>query len=239
MGGSDQWGDIVTGTELIRRKEAGEAFALTSPLITKSDGGKFGKTEQGNIWLDAKKTSPYQFYQFWLNTSDADAENFIKIFTLLSKHEIESLITKHAEAPHLRLLQKELAREITIRVHSQDDYIRSVEASEILFGKAGHERLHEIDNDMLLSAFEGVPQFHIALSKFETGINIVELLSVETTIFSSKAESRRMMGEGGLSINKTKVSDLEFIIKSENLIKNKFLIVQKGKKNYYLIICTQ
>lgn len=236
MGGSDQWGNIVTGTELIRRKEGGEAFALTSPLITKSDGGKFGKTEQGNIWLDANKTSPYQFFQFWLNTSDVDAENFIKIFTLLTKDQIESLITEHQQVPHLRLLQKELAKEITIRVHSEKEYLKSVEASEILFGKSGHERLHEIDNDTLLSAFEGVPQYNIDLSNLENGINIVELLSVDTSVFSSKSEARRMLGEGGLSINKTKISDAEFVIKSANLIKNKFLIVQKGKKNYYLII---
>jgi tyrosyl-tRNA synthetase len=238
MGGSDQWGNILTGTELIRRKEGGEAFAITSPLITKADGGKFGKTEQGNVWLDAKKTSPYQFYQFWLNTSDADAVTFIKIFTLFTKDQIEKLITEHLQAQHLRLLQKELAKDITIRVHSEENYIRSVEVSEILFGKAGQERLHEIDNDTLMSAFEGVPQFNMPVSKFETGINVVELLSVETTVFTSKGEARRLITEGGLSINKTKITDTEFIIKQANLIKNKFIIVQKGKKNYYLIICS-
>jgi tyrosyl-tRNA synthetase len=238
MGGSDQWGNIVTGTELIRRKEGGDAFALTSPLITKSDGGKFGKTEQGNVWLDTKKTSPYQFYQFWLNTSDADAEIFIRIFTLFSKEHIENLIAEHQQAPHLRLLQKELAKDITCRVHSEADYNRSVDASEILFGKSGHERLNEIDTEVMISAFEGVPQFSIPLSKLNNGLNIVDLLSVETTIFTSKTEARRMLGEGGLSINKTKVSDAESIITSTNLLKNKFLIVQKGKKNYYLIICS-
>jgi tyrosyl-tRNA synthetase len=238
MGGSDQWGNIVTGTELIRRKEGGEAFALTSPLITKSDGGKFGKTEQGNVWLDAKKTSPYQFYQFWLNTSDADAETFIRIFTLFSKEQIDKLIEDHKQAPHVRLLQKELARDITIRVHSESDYNKSVEASEILFGKSGHEKLNDIDNDTLLSAFEGVPQFNLDISKLETGINIIDLLSVETSVFASKGEARRMMNEGGLSINKNKAADAEMTVKATNLVKNKFLIVQKGKKNYYLIICS-
>jgi tyrosyl-tRNA synthetase len=238
MGGSDQWGNIVTGTELIRRKDSGEAFALTSPLITKSDGGKFGKTEQGNVWLDSKKTSPYQFYQFWLNTSDADAENFIRIFTLFSRDHIEKLIAEHQQAPHLRLLQKELAKDITCRVHSEEDYNRSVDASEILFGKSGHERLNEIETEVLLSAFEGVPQFNLPLSKVNSGINVVDLVSVETSVFSSKGEARRMLGEGGLSINKTKISDAELILNSAQLIKNKFLIVQKGKKNYYLIICS-
>jgi tyrosyl-tRNA synthetase len=235
MGGSDQWGNIVTGTELIRRKLGGEAFALTCPLITKTDGGKFGKTEEGNVWLDPKKTSPYKFYQFWLNTSDEDAAEYIKKFTLLSKEEIEEAIRQHAEAPHLRALQKLLAKDITIRVHSEEDYLSSVEASEILFGKGTTETLKKLSEDTLLSVFEGVPKSEIAKSEIAKQINIVDFLSEKTGIFASKGEARRMLKEGGVSVNKEKVSE-EFMVSESCLLQDKYLLVQKGKKNYYLVI---
>ena len=233
MGGSDQWGNIVTGTELIRRKRGGEAFALTCPLITKSDGGKFGKTEEGNVWLDPKYTSPYKFFQFWINVSDQDAEKYIKIFTLLSKDEIDGIISEHMEAPHQRLLQKILAREVTTMVHSEEDYKAAVDASDILFGKATAESISKIREDMFLSVFEGVPRFE--LDPARGGASIMEILSSDTSVFSSKGELRRMVQGGGLMINKKKVIDPENHLDHDDFINGKYLIVQKGKKNYFLI----
>jgi tyrosyl-tRNA synthetase len=234
MGGSDQWGNIVTGTELIRRKLGGAAFALTCPLITKSDGGKFGKTEAGNIWLDPQKTSPYKFYQFWLNTSDEDAAEYIRKFTLLSKAEVDELMRQHAEGPHLRVLQKYLAKDITIRVHSEEDYHAAVEASDILFGKGTTETLKRLSEDTLLSVFEGVPQSEVAKSEVAKTINIVDFLAEKTPIFSSKGEARRMLKEGGVAINKEKVTE-DFSIHESLLLNGKYILVQKGKKNYYLV----
>ncbi len=236
MGGSDQWGNITTGTELIRRKEGGEAFALTIPLITKSDGGKFGKTESGNVWLDPEKTSPYSFYQFWMNTSDEDAEKYIKIFTFLSKDEIDKLISEHREAPHLRVLQKGLAREITVMVHSEADYNMAIEASEILFGKATGEALSKLDERTFLAVFEGVPTFDIKKADINSGINLIDLLTEHAAVFPSKGELRRLLSGGGVSINKEKVESADLIINSGFLINDKYVLVQKGKKNYYLLI---
>ena len=235
MGGSDQWGNIVTGTELIRRKNGGEAFALTTPLIKKADGTKFGKTESGNIWLDAKKTTPYSFYQFWLNTSDEDAAVYIRIFTLLAKEEIETLIQEHAKAPHLRDLQKVLAKDITIRVHSIADYEAAVEASEILFGKGTTESLQKLSEADLLAAMEGVPQVEISKSEIEKGVNVIDFLAEKTSIFPSKGEARKMIQGGGVSINKEKVSDVELVISNNHLLNNRYILAQKGKKNYYLV----
>lgn len=235
MGGSDQWGNITTGTELIRRKLGGEAFALTCPLITKADGGKFGKTEEGNVWLDKNLTSPYKFYQFWLNTSDEDAEKYIKIFTLLNRQTIEALVAEHKQAPHERKLQKTLAKEVTIMAHSEEDYNLAVEASEILFGKSTSEILHRIDENTFLSVFEGVPMFNINRELLEGGIVFSELAGEKTEIFPSKGELRRTVVGGGVSLNKNKVNDSEMIVDSTQLINNKYLLVQKGKKNYYLI----
>ncbi|MBO4744864.1 MAG: tyrosine--tRNA ligase [Bacteroidales bacterium] len=235
MGGSDQWGNITTGTELIRRTLGQEAFALTCPLITKADGGKFGKTESGNVWLDPQRTSPYKFYQFWLNTSDADAEKYIKIFTLFPKEHIEELIAKHNEAPHLRLLQKELAKDITIRVHSQKDYDDAISASEILFGNSKADNLRNIPTDMLLSVFEGVPQAEIQRSELQQGIGVIDALSEKTGFFSSKGEVRRSLKENAISINKEKVND-EYVLGEKDLINDRIILAQKGKKNYYLII---
>lgn len=235
MGGSDQWGNIVTGTELIRRKAGGEAFALTCPLITKADGGKFGKTENGNIWLDPARTSPYAFYQFWLNVSDEDAKKYIRIFTLFSKEEVETLEKQHDQAPHLRILQKELAKDITVRVHSYDDYEAAVEASQILFGKGTTETLQKLSEEMLLSVFEGVPMCHLERSALEHGLAVADLLAVNTDIFSSKGEARRMLKDGGVSVNKEKVFE-ESVISTGMLLNDKYLLVQKGKKNYYLIV---
>lgn len=235
MGGSDQWGNITTGTELIRKKIGGEAFALTCPLITKADGGKFGKTESGNIWLDPKRTSPYKFYQFWLNTSDEDAEKYIKIFTLFSKDYIEKIVEEHKQAPHLRVLQKELAKDITIRVHSQKDYEDAIAASEILFGNSNAENLKSIPVDMLISVFEGVPQATLSRSDIEAGINIVDILSEKTNFFASKGEVRRSLKENAISINKAKVND-QYIVDNKDVINDKIILAQKGKKNYYLII---
>lgn len=235
MGGSDQWGNITTGTELIRRKLNGEAFAITCPLITKADGGKFGKTEQGNVWLAKKYTSSYKFYQFWLNVSDQDAKKYIKIFTLLNRDEIEQLIIEHNKAPHLRILQSALAKEITILVHSEEDYNLAVEASKILFGKGTKETLSKIDEETFLSVFEGVPQFEINMSDVVAGINVTELLTEKTKIFTSKGELRRLITGGGLSINKEKITDVNFVIDKSWLIDNKYILVQKGKKNYFLI----
>ncbi len=235
MGGSDQWGNIVTGTELIRRKLGGEAYALTSPLITKADGGKFGKTESGNIWLDPKRTSPYKFYQYWLNVSDEDAEKFIKIFTLLSREEIEELVRQHREAPHHRLLQKRLAAEVTTLVHGREALEGAEEASRILFGKGTTESLRNMDENTFLDVFDGVPVCEIPPAPLEKGIPLSELLTTHTGIFPSKGELRRLVKGGGLSINKTKVQDPEITITSQHLINNRYILVQKGKKNYYLI----
>jgi len=235
MGGSDQWGNIVTGTELIRRKTGGEAFALTSPLITKSDGSKFGKTESGNVWLDPEKTSPYHFYQFWLNVSDDDAEKYIKIFTLLTRDEIESIIARHRQSPHERILQKRLAEEMTVMVHSRDELNAAVEASQILFGKGTTESLRRMNESTFLSVFEGVPTDDINLVLLKKGIPFAELCTVHSSIFASKGEIRRMIEGGGVSLNKMKVVDPEMIIDEKQLINNRYLLVQKGKKNYYLI----
>lgn len=235
MGGSDQWGNITTGTELIRRKESGEAFALTCPLITKADGGKFGKTESGNVWLDPKLTTPYKFVQFWLNVSDADAEKYIKIFTLLSKEEIAALVKEQEEAPHLRPLQKKLAREISCMVHSEEEYDKAIEASQILFGKATAESLAKLDKETFLSVFEGVPTYEIDRKKLEAGIPVIELLAAETDAFPSKSELRRTIKGNGLSINKEKVTDQEYTVSSKDLINDSYILIQKGKKNYYII----
>lgn len=233
MGGSDQWGNIVTGTELIRRIEKGEAFALTWPLITKSDGGKFGKTEEGNVWLDPRRTSPYKFYQFWLNVSDEDADKYLKIFTMLERDEIESLVAEHAEMPHMRVMQKKLAEQLTTMVHSKEEYLMAVEASAILFGQGTTESLRNIREDMFLALFEGVPQFEIDSQDID--IELLDLLALETGVFASKGEARRLIAGGGVSLNKEKISDPGRRITKNDLIKNKYLIIQKGKKNYYLI----
>lgn len=237
MGGSDQWGNIVTGTELIRRKTGGEAYAITTKLITKADGTKFGKTEGGNIWLDPKKTSPYKFYQYWLNVSDDDAISFIKIFTQFSKADIDALIDEHRQAAHLRKLQQVLAKDITIRVHSPSEYESALKASNILFGNSTTEELQSLDEDTLLSIFEGVPQVTISKTEFESCTNVVDLLSgvSKNLIFPSKGEARKMLQAGGVSINKQKVEDAN--AKPDfNLLQKKYLLAQKGKKNYYLIV---
>ena len=235
MGGSDQWGNIVTGTELIRRKAGGEAFALTTPLIKKADGTKFGKSESGNVWLDRNKTSPYKFYQFWLNASDDDVKNYIRIFTLFTKEEIESLEAEHNTAPHLRLLQKALAKDITIRVHSEADYIAAVEASEILFGKGTAEQLQKLSEDDFLSVFEGVEQFEVAKAEMEAGISILDFTTEKTNIFPSKSEAKKMIQGGGVAINKSKIETLDLKVNAEHYINNKYILIQKGKKNYYVI----
>jgi tyrosyl-tRNA synthetase len=236
MGGSDQWGNIVTGTELIRRKDGGEAFALTTQLIKKSDGTKFGKTESGAIWLDSQKTSPYKFYQFWLNASDVDVKSWIRIFTLLGKTEIESLEIEHDAAPHLRVLQKALAKDITIRVHGDTAYKTAVEASNILFGASTADDLNKLDEETFLDVFEGVPQSTIAKAELEVGMNIVELLSDKTHIFPSRGEARKMVIGGGVSINKQKMDNPESFLNNSHLLNGKYILAQKGKKNYYLII---
>ncbi len=236
MGGSDQWGNITTGTELIRRKTGGEAFALTCPLIKKADGTKFGKTEDGNVWLDPERTSPYKFYQFWLNTSDEDAERYIKIFTFLPKDDVSKLIEKHKEAPHTRVLQNKLAEEITTMVHSRQDYEMAVEASQILFGSGTAEQLRKLNESTFLSVFDGVPQFTVAKADIENGVNIVDLLAEKTAVFSSKGELRRTIQGNGLSINKEKMTNPDLIIDNSFLISNKYILAQKGKKNYSLII---
>lgn len=236
MGGSDQWGNITTGTELIRRKDGGEAFALTCPLITKADGGKFGKTESGNIWLDPARTSPYAFYQFWLNVSDADAEKYVKIFTGLNQVEIAELASRQAEAPHLRPLQKRLAEEITVMVHSREAYDAAVEASEILFSKSTTEQLRKLDEATLLDVFAGVPQYHVERSRIATGISLVDLLADATDIFPSKGELRKTVKAGGVSLNKEKIADAEQTVGEDDLLSDRYLLAQKGKKSYYLII---
>lgn len=235
MGGSDQWGNITTGTELIRRKEGGDAFALTCPLITKADGGKFGKTEEGNVWLDAKLTTPYKFYQFWLNVSDADAGKYIKIFTLLSREEVAELVREQEAAPHLRPLQKRLAKEVTCMVHGAGEYDKAVAASQILFGKATAANLAELDKETFLAVFEGVPTYKIDRSKLDSGVPVVELLATETAAFTSKGELRRTIKGNGLSLNKVKLTDQEYLVTGADLIKGSYLLVQKGKKNYTII----
>ena len=236
LGGSDQWGNITTGTELIRRTVGGEAYALTCPLITKADGGKFGKTESGNVWLDARYTTPYKFYQFWLNVSDADAEKYIKIFTALSREEIEELVAEQAKDPGLRPLQKRLAKEITIMVHSVEDYEAAVEASQILFSNKASETLRKIDEDTLLAVFEGVPQFEVAKADVEAGVKLVDLLTEKAAVFPSKGELRKLAQQGGLSINKEKVADVNTSVDASMLLNDKYILVQKGKKNYFLLI---
>ena len=234
MGGSDQWGNIVTGTELIRRKAGGEAYALTTPLIAKADGTKFGKTESGNVWLDPKKTSPYKFYQFWLNASDADVARYIRIFTLFKKEEIEAMEAEHNKAPHLRLLQKALAKDITIRVHSEEDYNTAVDASEILFGKSTTDMLKKLDEETLLSVFEGVPMSDISKNDIAQGIPVIDFISEKTNITASKSEARRMLKVGSISINKAKV-DENYTVSENDLLNKLYILVQKGKKNYYLV----
>lgn len=236
MGGSDQWGNITTGTELIRRKLGGEAFALTCPLITKADGGKFGKTESGNVWLDRRYTSPYKFYQFWLNVSDDDAAKYIKIFTALSQEEIATLEVEQAAAPHLRPLQKRLAKEVTVMVHSIEDYDTAVEASNILFGNATSEALKKLDEETLLAVFDGVPQFEVSLDELKSGVKASDLFTEKAAIFSSKGEMRKLVQSGGVNVNKEKLTEADVIITTESLLNEKYLLVQRGKKNYYLLI---
>ncbi len=235
MGGSDQWGNITCGTELIRRTLGGEAFAMTCPLITKADGTKFGKTEKGNVWLDPEKTSPYAFYQFWLNVSDEDAKKFIRIFTFFTKDEIENLEKEHDVAPNLRMLQKALAKDITTRVHGEEEYNKAVEASEILFGKGTTDTLKKLDSATFLSVFEGVPTFEVSKEEILQGINVVDLLAEKTQILASKGEVRRALKENSLSINKEKIKE-DFVTSSENLLNEQYILVQKGKKNYFIIV---
>ena len=238
MGGSDQWGNIVTGTELIRRKDGGEAFALTTQLIKKSDGTKFGKTEGGNIWLDPEKTSPYKFYQFWLNTSDEDAKAYVRIFTLFDRETIEALEAEHALLPHQRALQKALAKDITTRTHGEREYQKAIQSSEFLFGNTSIEFLNELNEAEVLGLFEGVPHCKIAMEELTGGINVVDLLGAKTAVFPSKGEAKKMIQGGGVAINKNKVATPDDIYKRDNLIGGKFLVAQKGKKNYFLIIAT-
>ena len=234
MGGSDQWGNITTGTELIRRKASGKAYAITCPLITKSDGTKFGKSEGGNIWLDNSRTSPYKFYQYWLNSSDEDAEKYIKIFTLLSQKEILSLTSEHKETPHLRLLQNKIAEEVTQMVHSKEDLEKAKQASQILFGKSTSEELIQLDEDAFLEVFDGVPQAEISKNKFESGIEIINLLASETRFLKSNGEARRALAENSIAVNKNKV-DENYAVTEKDLINKKFILLQRGKKNYFLL----
>ncbi len=236
MGGSDQWGNITTGAELIRRTCGGEVFALTCPLITKADGGKFGKTESGNIWLDPHYTSPYKFYQFWLNVSDEDAARYIKIFTSLDKEEIEALVATHAQAPHLRTLQKRLAKEVTTLVHSVEDYETAVEASTILFGNATSDVLKKLDEETLLAVFEGVPRFEISRDALAAGVKAVDLFVEQAAVFASKGEMRKLVQGGGVSLNKEKLTAFDRVIVPADLLDGKYLLVQRGKKNYYLVM---
>lgn len=236
LGGSDQWGNITTGTELIRRKLGGEAYGITCPLIKKADGTKFGKTESGNIWLDPRYTSPYKFYQFWLNVSDEDARSYIKIFTMLGREEIEAIIAEHHEAPHERKLQKTLARELTCMIHSEQEYEKAVEASAILFGNATADALKNLDEETLLQVFEGVPQFRVPRTEIASGIAFVELCTTAAAVFPSKGETRKLIKGGGVSLNKTKVTAPDQTVGEADLIAGKYLLVQKGKKNYYLLI---
>lgn len=234
MGGSDQWGNITTGTELIRRKEQGKAYALTCPLITKADGTKFGKSEGGNIWLDPERTSPYKFYQYWLNTSDEDAEKYIKIFTFLSKETIEALIEEHKQAPHLRVLQKTLAEEVTVMVHSREDFENAVKASNILFGNASAEDLKALDAKTFLDVFDGVPQAEIAMDELKNGIDIVDVLNTKSGFMKSNGEARRALNENSISVNREKVQE-GFTLTTTDLINNQFVLLQRGKKNYFVL----
>ncbi len=234
MGGSDQWGNITTGTELIRRIGDGKGYALTCPLITKADGTKFGKTEGGNVWLDANRTSPYKFYQYWLNTSDEDAEKYIKIFTLLGKEEIASLVEKHKEAPHLRELQKVLGKEVTIMVHSEEEYENALTASEVLFGKSTADDFRKLNEATFLDIFEGVPQAEVALSDIEAGLDMIAALSAKTDFLKSNGEARRALKENSVAVNKEKVKE-DYVITTSDLINNKYVILNKGKKNTYII----
>ncbi|MCC2600177.1 tyrosine--tRNA ligase [Sphingobacterium sp. FBM7-1] len=236
MGGSDQWGNIVTGSEIIRRQDQGTAYAITTQLIKKADGQKFGKTESGAVWLDPKKTSPYKFYQFWLNATDDDAKNWINIFTLKSKEEIASIIAEHDAAPHTRAVQKALAKDITIRTHSVKDYETAIKTSEFLFGNGSLEFLMELEHDSVLEVFDGVPQFEISRDQLTSGINVLDFLAVNTQVFPSKGEARKMLQGGGVAINKEKINDIELLIDTSHLIKDKYLVAQRGKKNYFLII---
>ncbi len=235
MGGSDQWGNIVTGTELIRRKTGGEAYALTWPLITRSDGQKFGKTESGNVWLDPARTTPYQFYQFWLNVADDDAEKFIKIFTVLSQIETDDLIRAHRSEPHLRMLQKRLAEEVTVMAHSREDYDAAVEASQILFGKGSTEQLRRMDESTFLAVFEGVPMFDVSSAILASGVTIADLCAVHTTIAESKGELKRLIQGGGVSLNKGRVDSADMTVSADQLLNKRYLLLQKGKKSYFLI----
>lgn len=237
MGGSDQWGNIVTGTEFIRRKDAGTAFALTTQLIKKADGTKFGKTEGGSVWLDAKRTSPYKFYQFWLNTTDADAKSYIRIFTLLGKEEIEKIEAEHDAAPHLRILQKAIANDITVRVHGEEALEMALKTSEFLFGSGDLAFLQKLSDEQVLEVFEGIPQFEISKQDLFTGINIVDLLAENTQVFPSKGEAKKMILGGGVAINKEKVNNVDLLIDQTSLINEKFIVAQKGKKQYFLLIC--
>ncbi|MBC7747893.1 MAG: tyrosine--tRNA ligase [Methylotenera sp.] len=234
MGGSDQWGNITTGTELVRRIASGKAYALTCPLITKADGTKFGKSEGGNIWLDSARTSPYKFYQYWLNTSDVDAEKYIKIFTFLSKEEIEVLTEKHREAPHLRLLQKRLAEEITVMVHSAEVLENAIKASNILFGNSTSDDLKQLDEATFLDVFDGVPQAEISRNEIETGINIVDVLNEKTGFLKSNGEARRALTANSISVNREKVTE-DFVLSTKDLINNQFVLLQSGKKNYFVV----
>ena len=234
MGGSDQWGNITTGTELIRRMLNGEAYALTCPLITKADGGKFGKTEKGNVWLDPARTSPYAFYQFWLNCSDDDSKRYIRIFTHFTKEEIEEMERQHDAEPHLRILQKALAKDLTVRVHSQEDYDAAVNASEILFGKGTAENLAALSEEMFLSVFEGVPQFEVPMTVLDETCGVVDFLAKHTQVFNSNGEARRMLKDNGVAINKTKVKEDKTVTK-DDLLNGKYVLVQKGKKTYYIV----
>jgi tyrosyl-tRNA synthetase len=238
MGGSDQWGNITTGTELIKKMGGGDAFALTCPLITKADGGKFGKTESGNVWLDRRYTSPYHFYQFWLNVSDEDAKRYIRIFTSLEKEVIDALIAEHEQAPHMRALQKRLAQEVTIMVHSEEDYNAAVEASNILFGNATAEALKKLDEETFLQVFDGVERYEISRAELEAGIPPLDLLAEKTKIFASKGEARKMIQANGFSMNKEKLTDPQTPLTTQALLNNKYLLFQKGKKNYYLVVVT-
>lgn len=236
MGGSDQWGNIVTGSEMIRRQDQGTAYAITTQLIKKADGQKFGKTESGAVWLDPKKTSPYKYYQFWLNTSDDDAKNWIKIFTLKTQQEIEAIIAEHDAAPHLRIVQKALAKDITIRTHSEEAYETAIKTSEFLFGNGSLDFLNNLDHEAVLEVFEGIPQFSVPRNELTTGMNILDLLAVHTQVFPSKGEARKMLQGGGVSINRQKATDTEQVISENHLVNNRYIIAQRGKKNYYLII---
>jgi tyrosyl-tRNA synthetase len=239
MGGSDQWGNITTGTELIKKMGGGDAFALTCPLITKADGGKFGKTESGNVWLDRRYTSPYHFYQFWLNVSDEDAKRYIRIFTSLEKEVIDALIAEHEQAPHMRALQKRLAQEVTIMVHSEEDYNAAVEASNILFGNATAEALKKLDEETFLQVFDGVERYEISRAELEAGIQPLDLLAEKTKIFASKGEARKMIQANGFSMNKEKLTDPQTPLTTQALLNNKYLLFQKGKKNYYLVVVAE